>query len=208
MPLVDTPKLTDQAWSWLYDYIALPHPQLGRKGAVCPFVQPALNAGSLRLEQWEVSHAASEEELGAMVDRMAEVVVQGQWGGSNPTLRSLVVVVAGLEPERHRLLDRVQNAAKPGLVSRGLMLGQFHADCDDRAVRNPDFRVSRAPLPMLALRYMAFHDVLFLHEDAQLFASYRERFGDRYTRGSVTDALFIDLFEAAAQRWADHKETR
>ena len=201
MASVDIEAVADEALAWLHEYVAQPHPQIGREGSVCPFVEPSLAGGSLRLESWPVSEAAAAEELRAVVDRMVEVFEPGDWGAPNPTLRALVVVVDGLAPDRHPQLDQLQLTAKPDLVSRGLMLGQFYPQCNDRAPRNPNFRVSRAPLPMLAMRHMAFHDVLFLHGDPHLFGCYRERFGSRYAQGGVPDPLFTELFEAASTRW-------
>lgn len=201
MPSVNIETVADEALAWLHQYVAQPHPQIGREGSVCPFVEPSLAGGSLRLESWPVSRGAAAEELRAVVDRMVEVFEPGDWGAPNPTLRTLVVVLDGLAPEQHPQLDQLQSEAKAELAARGLMLGQFHPDCDEPAARNPDFPVSRAPLPMLAIRHMAFHDVLFLHGDPHLFGCYRERFGSRYARGGVPDPLFTELFDAAATRW-------
>jgi heptaprenyl diphosphate synthase len=54
-------------------------------------------------------------------------------------------------------------------VELGLMIGQFHPRCDERAVRNRGFRFSIAPIAMLAIRHMAPHDILFLHPSGRWF---------------------------------------
>lgn len=77
------------------------------------------------------------------------------------------------------------------------MLGQFHSRCEQGAARNPGFRVSRSPLPMLALRWMALHDVLFLHDDPHRFTTYEDRFGTVYRSGRTVDPLFTRLYQQA-----------
>jgi heptaprenyl diphosphate synthase len=64
------------------------------------------------------------------------------------------------------------------------MIGQFHPECAEPAARNPAFRVSRSPVPLVAIRFMAVHDILFLGEQANWFAQYHRRFGARHRRQS------------------------
>ncbi|GAA2286700.1 hypothetical protein GCM10010145_66870 [Streptomyces ruber] len=187
--------------AWIDGYLVQPHSGVGREGSICPFVGPSLKAHSLRLEVWPVAAHATEDELRSVVDRMAGVLTHEEWGSHNPALRSLVVVLGGLAPERHTLLDRAQAAAKPGLAARGLMLGQFHPRCDERAARNPVFRVSRCPVALLAIRHMSLHDILFLHQEPHLFACYRDRFGTSHAKNTVADPVFTQLFDDAARRW-------
>ncbi|MEU9472319.1 DUF6875 domain-containing protein [Streptomyces avermitilis] len=39
------------------------------------------------------------------------------------------------------------------------MIGQFHENCEVTAARNLRFAVSKAPLPLFAIRAIALHDV-------------------------------------------------
>lgn len=109
-----------------------------------------------------------------------------------PLERGRQWILTGLPEGSHRLLDEGHALAKPELVGRGLMLAQCHPDCDERAARNPEFEVSRSPVPMLAMRWMAFHDVLFLDSDPEWFTAYEERYGGRHERGSIADPLFAE----------------
>ncbi|MGV9316827.1 DUF6875 domain-containing protein [Streptomyces sp. NPDC003691] len=162
---------------WLVDFVGQPHRDLGRDGAVCPFVEPALRADALVLEERTGYTDPTPGALRDLLRRMAASFTALPRAGA---LRALVVVLPDFPESRGHLLDSLQAEAKPRLAEEGLMLGQFHPRCDDRAVRNPRLPVSRAPVPLLALRDMALHDILFLDSDARCFHAYRRRFADRY----------------------------
>ncbi|WP_121007247.1 DUF6875 domain-containing protein [Saccharothrix australiensis] len=184
---------------WVEEYLTKPHPGIGRAGAVCPFVGPARSAGTLVVQRWPVRPDAGEAELTAVIREMTEAFHAHRWTTDNQVLHTLVVILDGLTD--WPALDRVQAAAKTELVKQGLMLGQFHPLCDERAARNPGFPVSCSPIPLLALRHMAYHDILFLHEDPEWFTEYRTRFGDRYDPEHRVDPLFAALYAEAAARW-------
>jgi heptaprenyl diphosphate synthase len=152
--------------------------------------------------------ARAREELRALVGEIADDLETAEWAHSNRTLHTVVAVLPELPRPLWSLLDEVQAELKPRLARRGMMLGQFHPDCPEPAARNPRFRVSRSPLPLLAIRRMALHDVLFLHRDPALFAEYRRRFGDRYARGTAVDPLFRQVYEEAAQAMSEGSGAR
>lgn len=185
---------------WLREYVAQPHEQLGREGAVCPFVAPAIQADTLRLRTRRGFGDATADDVRALVREMARDFLAARWPHSNPTLHTLLLALPDLPRARWHLLDDVQAAVKPELAQQGLMLGQFHPECAEPAARNPGFPVSRSPLPLLALRRMALHDVLFLHQDPELFEQYRLRFGARYERGAAVDPLFRQVYEARTRQ--------
>ncbi|MGB8943471.1 MAG: DUF6875 domain-containing protein [Streptomyces sp.] len=186
---------------WIEEFIMRPHERINREGAVCPFVESSMKAQSFRIEEWPVDPDTDAEGMVDLVRRMAEAFEATRWEGRNRVLHTLVLVLTGLPEGSHRLLDEAHTLAKPELVGRGLMLAQFHPDCDERAARNPEFEVSRSPVPMLAMRWMAFHDVLFLDSDPEWFAAYEERYGGRHERGSVADPMFAEAFAEARDKW-------
>jgi hypothetical protein len=189
------------ARNWYENYLSKPHESIGRSGSVCPFVEPSQRADCLRTEEWPVDERAGVDEVVALIERMVERFREIEYPSKNTTLHALVVVLPGLEGERARVLDEAHRIAKPRLVQRGLMLGQFHAKCPDTAARNPNFPVSKSPVPMLAVRHIAFHDVLFLDADPTWFSTYAQRYGRRYTRNAVPEPLFAALFADACRRW-------
>ncbi|MFD3694920.1 DUF6875 domain-containing protein [Streptomyces sp. NPDC058646] len=180
---------------WLRGYVGRAHPKLGRSGPVCPFVPPALGDHAVQLSlRYEIDgrddallHRALEAEMEDFV-RVARPVAT-----SGTSLESRVVALPDTGPDGWRTLDREYEALKDKAVDSGLMIGQFHPDCDERAVRNPAFRVSIAPLGVLAIRRMAPHDVLFLHDRRTWFGTYDRLFRSHYQRGRIRDPLLRRL---------------
>ncbi|MFI5983613.1 DUF6875 domain-containing protein [Streptomyces sp. NPDC051555] len=183
---------------WLRDYVSRPHEELGRDGDVCPFVEPAARAGTLMMHTRTGLTGADGGELRALVREMARTFRTTHWPRSNPTMYAYVLILPDLPQHRWTELDRTQALVKAELAEGGLMLGQFHPECPEPAARNPRFPVSRSPVPLLAMRNMALHDVLFLHNDNRLFAEYQHRFGSRYERGAVADPLLRSSYEAGS----------
>jgi heptaprenyl diphosphate synthase len=186
--------------TWLAEYITTPHPELGRNGPVCPFVKASLQADSII--------TFSRQWLGGFeLDAMVRIIKDGMklfhslhWPSRNATLHGLVVVFNDLSREGWWLIDEGHRATKDIAVAHGLMIGQFHPECDAPAVHNPVFPVNRGPFPMIAYRNMAFHDILFLHSNPNWFAHYRRRFGHYYSKAAKLDPLFVRLYESASRQ--------
>lgn len=93
--------------------------------------------------------------------------------GGSPDLVSLIVTFPELGRAHWRLIDEGHRICKTAVVRNGLMLGQFHPLCDAPAAHNQTFAVNRAPIPLMVIRQMAPHDVLFLEEDPLWLECYR-----------------------------------
>jgi heptaprenyl diphosphate synthase len=117
-------------------------------------------------------------------------------------LESRLVVMPRMDADGWERLDAAYGDLKDFAVELGLMIGQFHPRCDERAVRNPDFRVSVAPVAMLAIRYMAPHDILFLHRSERWFKEYDSRFQSHFQRGRIRDSLLVSLYSTARDRYS------
>jgi hypothetical protein len=209
MPVIEAADEADRmlaletAVPWLTDFLCEPHPEVGRDGPVCPFVEPAMRAGTLHITVDRL-RAPDHDALAAVVTDMVRRIPGLRETHRNRTLHAIVVVLPLLTEAYWGLLDRVQDTVKPDLAENGFMLGQFHPHCAEPAARNHAFQVARSPVPMLALRYMAFHDILFLHGDARCFAAYQRRFGERYRRSASLDPLLVKTYAEACLRWAEH----
>lgn len=202
MRQTDPPDGAELAHEWFRDFLTQPHDQLGRAGAVCPFVEPSLKVGSLHVEEWPVAEHPDVDAIVAVIERMVRRFGEIAWAGKNATLHALAVVLPDLTAEQSHVLDDAQRLAKADVVRRGLMVGQFHSVCKDRAVRNPDFEVSQSPVPILVVRNLAFHDILFLDSTPEWFALYAARYGHRYERPSAIDPLFATRYAQARARWS------
>ncbi|QIS20129.1 amino acid adenylation domain-containing protein [Nocardia terpenica] len=210
-PDVDDPGLPARhalVSDWLDTYICAPHERLGRSGPVCPFVRPALTAGQLSLVYRGGIDGSDPDAVTDILRRELHRFRRTHSGTpkSGVALDSLLIVFPDMPPEHGLMLDMIYPGLKEFAVTRGLMVGQFHPHCNEPAVRNPIFPVSRAPVPLLAARLMAPHDILFLHEDDRWFGLYRERFGAHFAAGKVHDRFMVRLYDAALRRFDEESD--
>lgn len=148
--------------TWVREFLARPHPELGRPGPVCPYTPAALNLGTLWLAEVPESDPAPEKItaiINAYRDRFLEIEPKT---GNAAINKAFMVVFPNLGPNGAATVDRVQAELKPLFVAVGLMLGEFHATNESPGLRNPEFRPLRSPIPMLAIRYMVESDLPFL----------------------------------------------
>ncbi|NJQ08642.1 DUF6875 domain-containing protein [Streptomyces lonarensis] len=193
-----TPVLRRRLTDWLAEYVAEPHPELGRPGAVCPFVRPAQRAHCLELVRVRWPADGDVAQLVRLTQRLMDRFEARLPQSPNPALASVICVFDGMRPESYHLVDEAHARIKGAAVARGMMLGQLHPDCPAAAARNPAFPVNRAPVPMMAVRRMAFHDILFLHRDPVWFETYRARFGSHYLAAHRVEPELVRLFDSGA----------
>jgi hypothetical protein len=187
---------------WLEEYISRPHHELGREGAVCPFVAPAIDRNTLYMAfHYEVT---GEENLIRDILNCYIPIFIDQPPADEPTrvYKTLLIVFPNIPEEETTVLDRVHAQVKTEFVQNGLMIGQFHKQCPEPSARNPFFLVSIAPIPVIAIRHMAIHDILFLGGNETWFKEYDARFGFRYERKTVSSELFVKAFYEARERFA------
>ena len=61
-----------------------------------------------------------------------------------------------------------------------------------------------SPYPLIAMRYMALHDILFLEDNELCFASYDQRFGSRFKEPEKLEDYekpLIDIYRRAKARF-------
>lgn len=179
--------------AWLESYVSRPHPDLGRRGPVCPFVAPAVAAGAV----WFAAHRFDGEPSLERMTRILEEALQCfqllAWQEEKVELASLIVTFPDLAEDDWHLIDDAHRASKTRFVEAGLMLGQFHPACEEPAAHNAAFPVNRAPLPLMAIRHIASHDILFLAENPH----WVEHFGAWLARRGVAlkHPLYRERFE-------------
>lgn len=147
---------------WVKTYLALPHPELGRKGPVCPFVPIALEQDTI----WMMEIAdenPGQENITAVINECRELFLTTE-PTSGPDLinKAFLVIFPNLKNDDAHVVDAVQMHLKRSFVEKGLMLGEFHANNQSGGLRNPEFRPLRSPIPILAMRHMVDSDLPFL----------------------------------------------
>jgi hypothetical protein len=145
---------------WVEEFVTQPHPELGRPGAVCPRLAPAIRANTIWLVAIAVHGSTSNHAVGA--GRLLMQVFEDIAAGPRRATTALLGFFPGLPGERAAdFIDGGYRMLRTEFVERGLMLGEFHADSTVGSVHNRALPVMRCPEPMFAIRAMALHDVLF-----------------------------------------------
>ncbi|WP_084959451.1 DUF6875 domain-containing protein [Thermoactinospora rubra] len=166
--------------AWAREYLCRPHPELGRKGPVCPYAQTSLDKAAFYLAvcpgRPDVARATSVlagyRDWFGRLESPPEVLAQ---------FRTILVLFP--EIEDIGVIDAAQIALKTDYVRDGLMIGEFHDGPPRKAgLWNPAFLPLRSPVPMLVVRHMVGTDLPFLQGDPDHEAAYHERFGDRRVR--------------------------
>ncbi|MFE1856250.1 DUF6875 domain-containing protein [Streptomyces sp. NPDC059489] len=200
--LVDFALALETVEEWLTEYISASHPEIGRTGPICPFVAPSRKNRTMEIRLRLAGHAPTLELIEEIARSSLREYELTTWQGRNPMLRAMVVALPDLRSEDTGLLDQAHARVKDAFVAQGLMIGQFHENCAVTAARNPHFAVSKAPLPLFAIRAIALHDVFFLSERPHWFQQYRERFGKFFGPGStVMDPLLVERYQEADQAY-------
>lgn len=149
------------ALDWLQRFVTCPHPDLGRPGAVCPSLAPAMRADTVWLVAIITRGAAAEAaaEAGQLLTTLFEGLTE-----EAPRQTSAVLgLFPRLAPEdAGEFIDTGHRLLRPLVVPKGLMIGEFHPSSTVTSVHNPALPVMRCPVPMFAVRAMTPHDLLFL----------------------------------------------
>ncbi len=181
---------------WVRDFLARPHPHVGRAGPVCPFTPTALALDTIWLtevSETKVDRAAVEALIADYRDLFLELDPRS---GQAALSKTILVVFPNLGEQGARVVDEVQAAQKAPFVEAGLMLGEFHAANESPGLRNPDFRPLRSPVPMLAIRHMVETDLPFLRRDidapevrTKFLRAYLRRLGSSVRRSNFDQAI-------------------
>jgi hypothetical protein len=164
---------------WVHGYLCQPHTDVGRTGAVCPYVPKAVKRRLLDVALVPDDICTLDDVVDLVCGEAAAFVERHGWDTRHEP--AWIMLFAHFTySDCHDLLLPAHRAAKPTLVSRGLMLGEFFPGYDLQGLRNRRFRAGEAPLPMLVIRRMVRQDGDFLVEGpSDLYRQYQQRFGER-----------------------------
>lgn len=163
---VDDPALRDiyaTGLAWMQRFIMQPHPDLGRKGAVCPFAKPAHDDRALLFCAFDAAEVSFDVYIDTLMrlPRIFERAAKEQ--GEPSDLLSLAVFPLGLRADAYyKFIDCAHTILKPFFMECGLMLGEFHPASTVRGAHSATFRPMRADVPLFVIRAMALHDILFI----------------------------------------------
>jgi peroxiredoxin len=168
---------------YVRQFLSKPHPNLGRKGPVCPFVPTSLRKQTIHLAviRGDV-HVPSVVRMA--MQKFCQLVADIKSKRDRMYTCILLVFPDVSLEDAPRLIDGVQRLLKPEFVKRGLMLGEFHMRNNVSGLRNKSFYPLRTPIPLLAMRHMVPTDIAFLDIEQydvptriSLLTSFLERIG-------------------------------
>jgi hypothetical protein len=189
---------------WASEYIARPHPSLGRGGAICPFMQPSLELE--RFHTWQIDEVDSGDmpRLRRVTLAAARAFLQRYpLGVPKNNFASVALTFPRLSGEHLLALDQLHDQLKTHLVARyDLMSTPCHLFSRKPSISNPDFPVFRSPVALLVLRHLDVRDIRFLYTNQRGFRRYHARFASQYARGEVSDEFgAVRLFGEACARF-------
>jgi hypothetical protein len=166
--------------AWIRNFVAKPHTELGRPGAVCPFMARALDSGSI---YFKTVDTASTHNLDEFIAGQADIFLNtAPTQGKARLNKAIVLVFPGLaDADARDIIERTQSRLKPFFVERGLMLGEFHRNHPGEAVHNKDFRPLQSPEALLVVRHLVPSDLMFLNRQSDS-AARRAHFIQSYLR--------------------------
>ncbi|MFN6483015.1 MULTISPECIES: DUF6875 domain-containing protein [unclassified Nostoc] len=183
----DLPYLIE-IMEWVKNFLGRPHPNLGRPGAVCPFVPLSLKSNSIRMaviRTKDLYPEELEELVGRYRDIFLEIDVKKQELAIN---KAFLLIFPDIHIEdASKVIDSIQQKLKPLFVESGLMIGEFHKRNESPGLHNPNFRPLRSPIPLLAIRFMVEADLPFLVSPTdptlriRYLEAYLKHFGHKFT---------------------------
>lgn len=166
---------------WSLDFLCNTHADLGRKGAVCPFTKPSIDKELFWLSLY-VKPSLHPADISEVMIKYRDLFFQlPPHKGREAQYKTILVVFPQVQEEDCKeLIDNVQQQLKHEFVPKGLMIGQFHANCQESGLWNEKFKPLQSPLPMLVIRNMVLSDYPFLIHDEAMVKSWTLQFADQY----------------------------
>jgi hypothetical protein len=171
---------------------------------VCPFAEASVRKNALFMAfHSELTGEDIEPIRNLLLGYIDPFIAQN--AKKEQSHKALLAVFPRIRPEHYGSLDRVHELIKDRMVENGLMCGQFHPQCRTPAIHNPAWRdVSVAPYPLIAIRHMVVHDILFLREREHWFLHYHQRYGAKYDRPGAfggRNAHLVTIYNEAKRKF-------
>jgi len=195
--------VVQQCVTWLNEYIGRPHPELGRNGDICPFVRTALRKQRMSFVVADHIRTPDVTEIKSLVlfeafrllrnldesDRFSELVTTN-------------ILLPSLKGDAAAVVHDVHTQTKSSLMRRGVMTAAFYPGYPKPGIYNDNFPLYQSPFPVLVVRPMALHDIMFLSNDGAAFSEYHRRFAHKYHSGAVSDEFgYPERFRDAEARF-------
>jgi hypothetical protein len=182
---------------WITSFVAKPHKDLGREGAVCPFVPGSLERKALWLAPERIAGRNVPAVIELMNGYIRQLLDAQPTHGDDTQYKVIVVVFGDLPAERAQGLfdDVLQALATPAYAENGILFGPFYEGNEGAALYNANFRPFTSPVPFLFVRLGVVSDWKFFLDNDELLDLWARRFGN-----SAVHALAEELRHSQAPR--------
>ena len=165
---------------WINSFVTRPHKDLGRSGAVCPFVPGALERKTLWLAPERIGNRSAQEVVQLMDGYKKRLRDAQPIDGDDARYKVIIVVFTDLPADRAKDSFRnvLEHLAVPSYVEDGVLFGPFYDGNEGTAIYNSDFRPFQSPVPFLFVRYGVVSDWKFFLNNDEWLPLWAHRFGE------------------------------
>ncbi len=167
---------------------------------VCPFLKPSLESDHFQIAfHPEINGADSIPIQELMIGYITIFKSMGPFHEENK--KALLIVFPNIDEKDVKVLDRVHEAIKTPFVKAALMVAQFHNKCNEKSIHKPHPLTQKSDFPLMAIRHMQRHDILFLKDNAEWFSYYHRFFGDHFVHEKDKDDYYYRLYQDARKQY-------
>jgi hypothetical protein len=165
---------------WIETFVAAPHKDLGRPGAVCPFVPGSLERKTLWLAPEQIADRGAPAVVELMNGYIRRLLDAQPTDGDDTKYKTIVVVFADLPADRAQVLfdEVLQQLAVPSYAEDGILFGPFYEGNAGTAIYNSSFRPFTSPVPFLFVRLGVVSDWKFFLDNEDMLDVWARRFGE------------------------------
>ncbi len=157
--------------TWVQEFVACPHRDLGRSGTVCPFVPGSLERRTLWFAPEHVADLGVSDVVALMDDYKRLFLERAPLAGEDAVYKTIMVVFPDLPAQRAEGLfaEILGRLAESAYEEDGVIYGPYFDGNPAPAVHNRDFRPFQSPVPFVFVRHTVVGDwKFFLDDDAGL----------------------------------------
>lgn len=167
-----------QTVQWMREFIMTNNPNIGRSGAVCPYVHPSIVQGMCFLSVCHLQEPLVIEEITQKVLLYRDSFLMLPTPAKAEThLKTMMIILPEIPADRaEAVMEPLHAWLKTELLKYKLMIGQFYPTCRVPASRNPHFFPLQSPYPMFVIRQLIESDWRFLSGNPQWERVYQDHF--------------------------------
>ena len=169
---------------WITSFVVRPHKDLGREGAVCPFVPGALERKVLWLASEHIVGRSVADAAQLMNGYKTQLLQTQPMDGDGANDKVIVVIFTDLSADRATGLfdDVLKQIAVPSYEENGIVFGPFYEGNQATSIHNASFRPFQSPVPFIFVRHGVISDWKFFLDNDEWLNRWAHRYGESGAR--------------------------